>query len=172
MEIAKPPGCRSTMDPYGNPGRGGEWEYVREIDGSTLFLHEIEIFKRGLADSDKALLVQEVILKMNKATEGKLLFGSGSHSDVDSMGRRPNVLELRLDDYNGYEEGKIIGVPTRRHVRMYFSEPECMAGKLIALSLKSKCPGPLGLQEQNDHIDEADRRLCAFEVRRHRKNVK
>lgn len=119
----------------------------------------------SLAESDRSVLKAELHRKMLSACAGKLTYGPTSRDDVFVMARRDNVLELRLSSYAEYPlDDPLNGDPQLRHTRLYFSEPEPCPDQLLALSLRSKCPGPLGVEEQNGHVDEAYSRLSLYEI--------
>lgn len=142
MALAQPPGVRSCRD-------GGTWDWVRVNNGVNPVLTEIESFCRGLARADAAAWKAEVAFFMEEATLGHWAFGHDR--TVAFMARSRDVLELRLNDWSG-------GLPGKRHVRLYFTEPAGHPGLLLALKLAWKVPGPIGVEQQNEHIDEAQRR--------------
>lgn len=114
-------------------------------------MREFESFKRQLAASDRAVLIAELFSKMKRAESGDLKFGRGSRFDVDEMECTTCVLELRLSDMeidtgDDIHEGALI----RRHVRLYFTEPDAIARELTALKFIWKQPGPIGLREQTE----------------------
>jgi hypothetical protein len=112
---------------------------------------EIGQLENALAPADGQLIRQELLVKMRRAEDGVLNYGSGAvGGDVELMGIAPTVLELRLASRRG-EDGTLL-------VRMYFTEPEERDSVLLALKLAWKRPGPLGLAEQNGHARTAARR--------------
>lgn len=113
--------------------------------------HELGKLLNGLASADRAMTRQELLTKMQRATEGRLTFGRGGRFDVDLMGVTQCVLEIRMTARRG-EQGDT------RHIRLYFTEPAAHEGVLLTLLLAWKSPGDMGHEEQNQHARLAQRR--------------
>ena len=145
MKLAQPPGVRSCRD-------GGKWAFCRNAaNGGNYVMVEIGNLENALAPADGQLIRQELLVKMRRAEDGALDYGSGAvGGDVELMGIAPTVLELRLTSRRG-DDGTL-------HIRLYFTEPEERDGLLLALKLAWKRPGRLGLEEQNGHAQIAERR--------------
>lgn len=94
-------------------------------------------------------LKAELAAKMRRAQRGDLWFGEDR--EVDQMRSRARVLEIRVGAYN--VGGQVI------HARAYFTEPEHEPRVLLFLRLAVKEPGPMGLDEQDEHVREADLRI-------------
>lgn len=164
METEEPAGCRSTTR-LGRQGRGGSWNVVRDQEGRNNFLIDLENLTRGLAESDDRLLRRELLSRMRRAQEGRLSYGEGSGADVCQMQRHRCILEVRLRSHVSYDNNDPLdGDPVPRLVRLYFNEPASVPDVLLHISLRGKCPGPIGVQEQNSHVDEAYGRLFHFEA--------
>lgn len=114
---------------------------------------EWEALLGAMAEADRELMRQELYGLMKRAQAGDLTYGRSE--DVDKMVCVDVVLELRLDTDTGDRDGN-------RHVRLYFTEPEHVDGLMLALKLGAKMPGPMGLDEQNGHAREAERRAHAW----------
>jgi hypothetical protein len=145
VRLAQPPGVRSCRD-------GGKWDFCRNAaSGGNYVMVEIGKLENALAPADGQLIRQELLVKMRRAEDGVLDYGSGAvGGDVELMGIAPTVLELRLSSRPG-EYGALL-------LRLYFTEPEGHERLLLALKLAWKRPGPLGLAEQNGHARTAARR--------------
>lgn len=112
---------------------------------------EFEQLASGLGSADKELTRQEMYVKLHRAENGDLGFGTAAEgADVMQMEIEPTVLELRLTTRRG-EGGDML-------IRLYFTEPEELDRSLLGLKLGWKRPGPLGLEEQNRHARSAARR--------------
>lgn len=151
MPLAQPPGCRSCRD-------GGQWTHAGNKDGQPRFIEDVHAELAHMADSDGRLLRAELFSKMKRAERGKLRFGADARTDdVDLLYRgHREILELRLHDVTAIDES---GALVDRHTRLYFTERAAVTDELLSLALFTKSPGPVGLAEQNGHIDEASARL-------------
>lgn len=116
---------------------------------------------RTLADSERALLRAEIGDKLKTGRSGELTFGKGSAFDVDLIESARFVLEIKLSNHTFYDEQDESDEdpePIERHTRIYYTEPEKEAGLLLLLSIESKLPGRIGLEEQNRHAGAAARK--------------
>lgn len=148
VRIHQPPGARACGD-----GSGGEWIVGRDINGASPWWADVERVKRALpSDEARALFIEELATTMGLAESGKLPWDL-----VGQMSVAPDVLEIRLPDW-WYSGGKM-------HTRLYFSEPHAVPGNLVALRLRFKRPGPIGLEQQDRHITEASDLLLEFDGR-------
>lgn len=147
MRLADPPGARSCRD-------GGDWELARDERGTSRLYTDLEELLGPLAESEKAVLVEDIRQKMKRATIGKLTYGRGRAFDVDRIESTHCVLEIRVIDHACPTGGVEL---VQRHTRVYFTEPAELPRCLLFLSLKSKCPGPEGVAEQNTHAALAQR---------------
>lgn len=145
MRLAQPPGVRSCRD-------GGKWEVCRNERGANYWMGEVEALKAALTEVEFALSQQELRQKMAAAMEGELTYGSGAEFDVEQMASAPDVLEIRLDTRTGDNDQTMM-------IRLYFSEPEELPGRLVALMLAWKRPGPIGVDLQTKQAQVASRRL-------------
>ena len=162
MRTEQPPGIRTTKSAAtGAAGSGGDWKHARDAE-QTWFVTEYLAMLAPMAESERALFKQELKAKLTQGGQGRLSYGSASHHDVCCMGRHPDVLEIRMQDYTGFPEDDPDGDPEPRHTRLYFTEPAPAPLLLLTLAIKSKCPGPLGLDEQDRHVAEAQARLDRF----------
>lgn len=141
VKLAQPPAVRSCRD-------GGEWDFCRDPStGGNCMLTELGQLD-ALAPADRHLTRQELHAKLRRAEKGNLTFGTASEgADVTMMEVAPTVLELRLKTRRGQGGAMLI--------RLYFTEPEARAGLILGLKLAWKRPGPIGLDEQNDHARNA-----------------
>jgi hypothetical protein len=154
VRLAEPPGVRSCRD-------GGKWEMGRDRSGNQRFVGDLDRLKASMPESARANWLQDIHTRMKRAERGQCTFGPTSSHDVDQMACAPIVLELRMSDYFGRNPEDPDGDPHERHTRLYFTEPEHSSGQLLLLGVMSKCPGPVGLEEQNKAAVQAKNR--AFE---------
>lgn len=148
VRLADPPGVRSCRD-------GGSWEMGRDRLGGQCFLADLDRLRAAMPESAGVSWAQDIHTKMKRAERGECTFGPTQQDDVDQMACAPIVLELRLVDYFGVDPDDPDGEPHRRHTRLYFTEPADEPDQLLLLGLMSKCPGPVGLGEQNVHACRA-----------------
>lgn len=153
--LARPVGCRSCRTPDGEAGHGGEWQKCDRPIGST---HQDDLQRclEGLPPVPRRFFIAEMHLLMQRAERGDLVLDrpTTKGGDVVQCGLHlgvTRVLEARMHKQVG-EEGEQL-------TRLYYSEPEHEHRQLLWLSLQWKRPGPLGLDEQDGHIREAERRL-------------
>lgn len=148
----QPPGVRSTRD-------GGHWERGPFIDDH--FGADFEHLKEDLSPSDFEVLRAEIRRKMARARSGTLTYGETRRDgDVCHMDSTEAVLEIRFDYWLplcSERSGDDRDEDGKRTVRLYFAEPEAVEGALVALSLRTKHPYPMGKREQNQHAREAQR---------------
>lgn len=143
-----PPGERSC----GGVG-GNTWVYARDASGAQAFLGDLENLRRKFpSEESRSMYIDHIYEHMQLATEGQL-----PSEAVTQLQIAPDVLEVRLPDWQ-FSAG-------RMHVRLYFSEPRDLPGHLVALRLRSKRPGPIGVEEQDGHILEASDLLLEFKDR-------
>ncbi|VXB84525.1 hypothetical protein [Pseudoclavibacter sp. 8L] len=134
------------------------------MDGSSSFHHEFDAFMRTLADSERAILRAEIRDKLAAGSQGELTFGKGRQYDVDLIESARFVLEIKLANHTFLEESDDDDdpeddlEPVERQTRIYYTEPEKEAGLLLLLSIESKLPGRIGLEEQNRHAGAAARK--------------
>lgn len=152
------------------PGKGGAWKYCRDSKGAR-FIVQLDGFLNHLTRNASDTLREDLLRKMRRAAEGKLSYGPGPEHDVEQTARCPSVLELRLVTISP-DLDPATGQELRRQTRLYFTEPLSYAGELWAATIRSKFPDtPDWKQEQNNHIDEANDLVHAFEVYRLRKKL-
>lgn len=149
MRLVNPPGARSCRD-------GGTGDFARNAAGATSFFAELASILDHLPETSQANLREDIHRKMRRASEGKLRFGK--NEDVDQMVSAPTVLEIRIIDHFSWAEDDPDQEPLKRHTRIYFTEPEPIDRCLLELFVASKCPGPEGLDEQNQDVQVAARR--------------
>ncbi len=151
VRLAQPPGVRSCRV-------GGVWEMGRDRFGGQRYLTDLDRLKNSMPESARASWVQDIHTRMKRAERGGCTFGPTSQHDVDQMACAPIVLELRVVDYFGCDPDDLDGEPHQRHTRVYFTEPDHLCDQLHLLGITSKCPGPIGLEEQNRHAIDASNR--------------
>lgn len=159
VRLADPPGVRSCRD-------GGSWEMGRDRLGGQCFVADLDRLKAAMPESARVSWAEDIRTKMKRAERGECTFGPTRQDDVDQMACAPIVLELRVDDYFGVDPDDPDGEPHQRHTRLYFTEPADEPEQLLLLSLISKCPGPVGLDEQNEHAYRARDRAYEHRERR------
>lgn len=167
MALAQPPGCRSCRNPDGTEGSGGEWTHCsHEDETGHSFLSDIdnELNASNMAESDLHLFRRELLNKMRKAEQGRLRFGPmARNDDVYELERSRNeLLELRHTDVTTVDDS---GSTVIRLSRLYFTERASRPAELLAIAFFTKAPGPIGLEEQDSHIDAALGRLLSHETR-------
>ena len=148
VRIASPPGTRSCG------GNGSfEWIYARGPSGAAPFVGDLE-FLRGRLPSDhaRAVFLASVKERMALAAAGQLPWDLAVQMKI-----APDVLELKLPDWH-YSGGMM-------HTRLFYSEPHALPGHLVALRIRTKRPGPIGLDEQDQAAMEASDLLLDFEKR-------
>lgn len=156
MRLAQPPGVRSTRRGDGSHGLGGKWQQGHRRHGGSVVHTDFDELFQCLAPSDAALLKQEMRHKLKDAEAGSLIYSDDARDgDVCVMECAKMILELRFDDYGHYDA--VDECYKTRKIRLYFSEPAMVEGVLVMLALRSKMPGPLGLEEQNHHAKEAEK---------------
>lgn len=149
---AEPPGARSCRrEDDGRPGQGGYWDKC-----SLLVGHHADDFAecvQNLNPHARAFFTAELRNLRARATTGELYLqrGEDGAGEVVQSWSRPRVLELRFT--------KQIGDEGEQLTRVYFAEPAHEPGLLLHLSMAWKRPGPMGLEEQDGHMRQADRRL-------------
>jgi hypothetical protein len=148
VRIAMPPGDRACG------GRGGnDWVWARDAAGGIPIMGDItSLHDRFPSAESKATYMEIVRDHIAQAVDGALPWDL-----VTRMQIAPDVLEIRLPKW-WFSGGPMIG-------RLYFSEPVAYPGKLVALRLKAKRPGPIGLDEQDEIALQASDLLSEFEAR-------
>lgn len=136
--------------------KGGEWAHAIGPDGKSAFGRAAA----SLLDGIRSKVVRDDLLAdidaaMKRAERGELQFDYGQGDarvakDVGRCWRADDVLEIRIALSHDYSGRDLL-------LRLYFSEPDDEEDMLLSLNLQYKAPGPLGLEEQNDHIDYAQR---------------
>lgn len=157
----EPPGSRSCRKRVHGFGLDLPWQWVDYVatDGGDMPT-DIAVFKRKIPPFDLRMVVEELEAAREAAAYGELeddgpgWDGSHVRRDVGVMAIAPSILELRLDYSPSFHDG-------RRLVRLYFTEPTSTE-ILLALMFAAKYPGPIGLEEQNGHAQEAARRGDAW----------
>lgn len=154
--LAQPPGVRSCRNGLqdGQPGAvgsGGTW-----LDCTLLFgEHQTDLAAclEGLGEFERTYLIAELRILTMRAEAGALYFRprKDDAGEVTQSHIRPRVLEIVMTKRRG-EEGQ-------QQTRIYFTEPAHEPGVLLHLLLAWKRPGPAGLEEQDGHMIQADRRL-------------
>lgn len=127
----------------------------RDRFGGQRYLTDLDRLKEAMPESARASWLEDIYRKMKRAERGECTFGSTADYDVDQMACAPIVLELRVLDYFGCDPDDPDGNPHERHTRVYFTEPDHLPRQLLLLGILSKCPGPVGLREQNMHAIRA-----------------
>ncbi|WP_271985306.1 hypothetical protein [Pseudoclavibacter terrae] len=119
---------------------------------------------RTLAESERAVLRAEIKDKLATGSKGELTFGKGRQYDVDLIESARFVLEIKLanhtflEEQNDAENSADDPEPVERQTRIYYTEPEKEANLLLLLSIESKLPGKIGLEEQDRHAGAAARK--------------
>jgi len=148
MKLAEPPGSRSC-------GEGGEWDVCLDENGESWFSKELKALWGRLGDHAAAMVKAELREKMKRATLGTLVYGEGPEGDVEKMYATRDVLELRLSATAG-DDGDTL------HIRLFFSEPEELPGRMCALMVFWKRPGEIDLDDQSAAARAASRRLAEW----------
>lgn len=148
VSIQIPPGSRACG------GQGpNTWTPARDASGTQAFMSDIEFLKTRFATGESRAVYMDYVQEyMDLAQAGGLAWDL-----VTQMQIAQDVLEIRLPDWY-FSGGKM-------HVRLYFSEPRELPGHLVALRLRTKRPGPLGVEEQDGHAVEASDLLLKFRDR-------
>lgn len=156
MKLDQPPGIRSCYQSPDTPGLGGSWDSGRLANGGTSVHVSFDRLFASMDRNEVVMLRSELDDSMRLAERGTLTYGvKASEGDVCQMDCAPNVLELRLDDYEYFDVDSNSYMP--RKFRAYFSEPKALPGMLILLSIHAKIPGEIGLLEQDEHAKDAEK---------------
>lgn len=148
VRIDIPPGNRACNSVGPHP-----WVLAVDEDGTKPFSADLVDLKRRFPSDEARVAYMEMVReRMELASSGSL-----SPEFVDQLQIAPDVLEIRLPDWT-FSGGKM-------HVRLYYCEPFDLPGHLVALRLKTKRPGPIGLDDQNAIAVEASRLLFRFQDR-------
>ncbi|HJF15467.1 MAG TPA: hypothetical protein K8V32_11825 [Enteractinococcus helveticum] len=131
-------------------------------DPTTSFMNDLnrELNNSTMGDSDVRLFKRELHAKMKRAEQGLLQYGKNAKTDdvYELIRSRRELLELRHDDVTTVDDS---GNMVSRLSRLYFTERKSHDGELLAVAFYTKAPGPLGVEEQNTHIDSARGRLLS-----------
>lgn len=165
MAFVQPPGSRSCLQTDGTAGYGGQWTHCMPRDPNKSFMRDIdsELSSATMGDSDTRIFKRELLQKMKQGEKGLLTYGANAKTDdVYELERsRQELLELRHSDVTTVDDS---GAVVERLSRLYFTERVDSPGELLAIAFFTKTPGPIGLEEQNGHIDVALGRLLSHET--------
>lgn len=131
---------------------GFEWELATDDDGSKPFAADLQALLSKIPSAHaRATFRQEVMWWMHLAEEGRI------PQDEDHwawMSVAPDVFEIKLPDWR-FADGLM-------HVRIYYSEPKDLVSNLVALRLLAKRPGPIGVEDQDQHARDSSDLLLRF----------
>lgn len=148
VRIEQPPGARAC-----NKHPHYEWLFARDQRGAAPFYEDLNFLKRRFPTEHSHDVYLEMVHKhMKLAEEGRL-----AEELVEKMAVAPDVLEIRMPKWM-FTGGQML-------VRLYFSEPVELPQTLVGLRLKTKRPGPLGLDEQTQIAEDAATLLREFRDR-------
>lgn len=148
--LALPPGVRSCRRPDTTQGQGGYWKRCDLPVGSHA--DDYAECLDHLTTHARAFLSAELRNLRARATTGELyLQREVDHGEVVQSASRSRLLELRFTKQLA-DEGE-------QHTRLYYTEPAHEDGLLLHLAMAWKRPGPMGVDDQNGHMRQADRRL-------------
>ena len=133
---------------------GGYWKNAVDNRGRPYLTKEMsELRARNISEDEWQMLLAEVQQLLRDAEAGRLNFDTTySKGIVCKAQSAHDVLEARLEltvNLDGEQ----------RHLRLYFTEPDDEDRLLLSLSFRHKRDGMIGLEEQNEHIAEAQRRF-------------
>ncbi|PHP51807.1 hypothetical protein BW737_014105 [Actinomyces ruminis] len=137
--------------------QGGRREFARDERGVAYVLTEMKALRACISKGEWEELLADLEDLIRAAESGELTFDSTYTKGVvchagGKVAGVEDVLEARIARTFNLD-GR------RRHLRLYFTEPSDFAGMLLLLGLQHKGDGELGLEEQNEHIREAQRRF-------------
>lgn len=148
--LEQPPGVRACR-------KGGDWVVARSSEGAMYLMKELAQLEHLLGPHVRALVKAELLDLMRGAERGELRYAEYPDAgEVELMRAAPDVLELKLSDATGEDDDE------RFHLRVFFSEPDVMPGKLVALMLMWKRPGEVDLEMQSALAKAASRRLTEY----------
>ncbi|MDO5064979.1 MAG: hypothetical protein Q4E00_08325 [Actinomyces bowdenii] len=136
---------------------GGNWRHAADERNRAYLTKEMaELRARSISTDEWQMLLAEVASLLDDAMAGELNFDTTyTKGVVCKAASASDVLEARLD-LTVNLDGE------RRLLRLYFSEPDDEDGLLLSLSFRHKRGGPLGLEEQDEHIREAQERFTVW----------
>ncbi len=140
-ELAEPVAVRSTRS-------GGDWRLCRaDNGGNTWYALDLPAIRSELRPLDFKILLNEIKVKMQRAEKGQLRLETLQNpgGEVEQTRAQPLVLKMGFS-------AKMTPNLTRRHVRIYFTEPRHRARELLLLYIVSKADGRVGIKEQTQHI--------------------
>lgn len=155
---AQPPGYRSCFDLTDGetPGPGGTWSDCADLAAEGGRRARMATVLADLPPVVRNFLLGRLATLLSRAERGELNLERanvpGSVCPMQVTGER--VLELRFEE-------QIRTDGTTQLTRLYFSEPDVDPDVLLALHLDWKRPGSAGVQDQDLHAVEAERRLDA-----------
>ena len=159
--------CQQDGETIGEvaPGDGGKWWTLLCDSGRKRFTEEVSALRSTCSGSEWPLLVADLSRLLEDAEGGLLVFDTtntrgevcrprGLKSCEDDKTRLDvqEVLELRIERTFNLDE-------RRRHLRLYYSEPNDRPEMLLHLHLAHKAGSADGLAEQDCQIIEAQRRF-------------
>ena len=133
---------------------GGYWKNAVDNRGRPYLTKEMsELRARNISENEWQMLLAEVNQLLQDAAAGHLNFDNSYNKGVVCKARSVHdVLEARMEltiNLDGEQ----------RHLRLYFSEPDDEDSLLLSLSFRHKRGGIIGLEEQDEHIAEAQERF-------------
>jgi len=136
---------------------GGYWKNAVDNGWRPYLTKEMsELRACGVSDDEWQMLLAEVHQLLQDAEAGRLNFDSSYNKGVVCKAQSAHdVLEARMEltiNLDGEQ----------RHLRLYFSEPDDEDRLLLSLSFRHKRDGEIGLEEQNEHIAEAQKRFDSW----------
>ena len=136
---------------------GGHWKHAVDNGGRPYLTKEMsELRACGVSDDEWQMLLAEVNQLLQDAAAGRLNFDTTYTKGVVCKAQSAHdVLEARLD-LTVTLDGE------QRHLRLYFSEPDDEDHLLLSLSFRHKRGEGIGLKEQDQHIDEAQKRFDSW----------
>ena len=143
---------------------GGYWKHAADIRERPYLTKEMsELRACGISEDEWQMLLAEVDKLIRDAESGRLNYDSSYSKGVVCKAQSVHdVLEARLEltvNLDGEQ----------RHLRLYFSEPDDEDRLLLSLSFRHKRGGIIGLEEQDEHIAEAQERFESWSQTRRAK---
>ena len=136
---------------------GGYWKNAVDNRGRPYLTKEMsELRARNISEDEWQMLLAEVNQLLQDAAAGHLNFDNSYNKGVVCKARSVHdVLEARMEltiNLDGEQ----------RHLRLYFSEPDDEDSLLLSLSFRHKRGEGIGLKEQDQHTDEAQKRFDSW----------
>ena len=136
---------------------GGYWKHAIDSRGRPYLTQEMSKLRAcGISEDEWQMLLAEVDKLIRGAESGRLNYDSSYSKGVVCKAQSVHdVLEARLEltiNLDGEQ----------RHLRLYFSEPDDEDRLLLSLSFRHKRGEGIGLKEQDQHIDEAQKRFDSW----------